>query len=85
MYEAALLTELTRYREELILSLSTARNAAAKHILKAQKRNKDYHDQRTTHTSYKVGIQSSMKCELLEEQLTPHTKYIREDLEAGAI
>ena len=49
------LTELASYREEFILSLSTARNATAKHILKAQKKNKDYHDQRATHISYNLG------------------------------
>ena len=60
--EAALLppshiepTELSSYREEMILSLSTARNAAAKRIQKSQKKNKDYYDRRATHTSYRLG------------------------------
>ena len=60
--EAALLppshiepTELSSYREEMILSLSAARNAAAKRIQKSQKKNKDYYDRRATHTSYRLG------------------------------
>ena len=59
--EAALLPpshepiELSSYREEMILSLFTARNGAAKRIQKSQKKNKDYYDQRATHTSYKLG------------------------------
>ena len=60
--EAALLppstiqpTDVADYREELILSLSSARELAAKTIQKAQKRYKDQHDKYLSPTEYGLG------------------------------
>ena len=60
--EAALLpptqlmpTEVEDYREEVILSLSSARDLAAKAIRKAQKRYKTQYDRKSTKKKYRVG------------------------------
>ena len=60
--EAALLpptqlmpTEVEDYREEVILSLSSARELAAKAIQKAQKRYKTQYDRKSTKRKYRVG------------------------------
>ena len=60
--EAALLpptpiqvTDVSNYREELVLSLSAARHSAAKCIQQAQKRYKKYYDWKATPRPYQVG------------------------------
>ena len=60
--EAALLpptsvtpTDVDDYREELMLSLSSARDVATQSIRKAQERYKQYHDKKATWTEFKLG------------------------------
>lgn len=60
--EAALLppteaqqTDLSDYRQELVLSLSSAREMATKSIRKAQRRYKTQYDKRSSTIDYKVG------------------------------
>ena len=60
--EAALLpptpiqvTDVSNYREELVLSLSAARHSAAKCIQQAQKRYKKYYDRKAAPRPYQVG------------------------------
>ena len=43
------------YREQLMLSLTSARKLAHKNIQRAQKRYKEQHDRRATHRHYKIG------------------------------
>ena len=49
------LTDVQDYREELVLSLSSARETAQKTIRKAQKRYKKNYDRRSDNHSYRVG------------------------------
>ena len=60
--EAALLpptptqvTDVSDYREELVLSLSAARDSAAKCIQQAQKRYKKYYDRKAAPRPYQIG------------------------------
>ena len=48
-------TEITDYREELVLNLSSARALAAKAISKAQKNQKAHYDRHTTISKLRVG------------------------------
>ena len=48
-------TEVTDYREELALSLSTARKLAALQIQKAQAKYKKYHDKKAKVSTFKIG------------------------------
>ena len=48
-------TDVSNYREELVLSLSAARHSAAKCIQQAQKRYKKYYDWKATPRPYQVG------------------------------
>ena len=48
-------TDITDYREELVLNLSSARALAAKSILKAQQNQKDQYDRHTNSSKLKVG------------------------------
>ena len=47
--------DLTDYREEMILALSSARNLAVRNIQQAQKRYKDYYDRKATKNHFRVG------------------------------
>ena len=49
------ITEITDYREELVLNLSSSRALAAKAISKAQKNQKAHYDQHTTISKLRVG------------------------------
>ena len=48
-------TELTDYREEFVLSLSTARELANLYIQKAQAKYKKYHDKQAKLSTFKIG------------------------------
>ena len=48
-------TDVSDYRQELILSLVTARKLAAESIPKAQRRYKTQYDKKATSTEYHVG------------------------------
>ena len=61
--EAALLpthplepTDISDYREELMLSLSSARDLAAKSIHRAQRKYKTQYDRKTTQHKYRIGV-----------------------------
>lgn len=58
-------TELTDYREELVLSLSTAWELANLYIQKAQAKYKKYHDKQAKLSTFKIGewilLDSAMK------------------------
>ena len=49
------MTDLSDYRQELVLSLSPAREIATKSIQKAQKRYKTQYDKKSVSIDYKVG------------------------------
>lgn len=49
------MTDVSDYREELVLSLSAARHSAAKCIQQAQKRYKKYYDRKAAPRPYQVG------------------------------
>ena len=60
--EAALLptsalepTDISDYREEMMLSLSSARNLAVKSIRQAQQKYKTQYDRKATHHHYRIG------------------------------
>ena len=48
-------TDICDYRQELVLSLSSAREEAAKSIRKAQKRCKKYYDKKMHSVELKIG------------------------------
>ena len=48
-------TDVDDYREELVLSLSSAREIAAQSIQKSQKQYKKHYDKKTTSTKFRVG------------------------------
>ena len=48
-------TDMEDYREEMILSLSSAREIAVKTLQKAQKKYKTHYDRKSTQTDYRVG------------------------------
>ena len=49
------LTELNFYSEELVLSLSMAREVAALHIRRAQVKYKKLHDKKAKLSTFKIG------------------------------
>jgi len=48
-------TDISDYQEEMMLSLSSARNLAAKSIRQAQQKYKTQYDRKATHHHYRIG------------------------------